>query len=80
MQLTLCKCSVVSLNTLKACVSTYALVLQARREDQDPGEKGQRPDRRELHGAERGSPTAGSSICIFIVIKTERIHNYESHF
>lgn len=60
--LILSTCAVVSLNILEMCVS----VLQARREDQDPGEKGQRPDRRELHGAERGSPTAGLSICFSI--------------
>lgn len=41
-----------------------SVVLQARGEDQDPGEESERPDRRELHGAERGSPTAGVTLCL----------------
>lgn len=48
-------------------VLTCLSVLQARGEDQDPGEKGERPDRGELHGAELGSLAAGQSICLFLL-------------
>lgn len=65
--LTVFVCVALQLELLRKCVSlTYLSVLQARGEDQDPGEKGQRPDRRELHGAECGSPTAGQCICLRI--------------
>lgn len=63
--LTLCTRAVVTFNILEASVLTCLSVLQARGEDQDPGEKGQRPDRGELHGAKCGSLTAGQSICLF---------------
>lgn len=43
------------------------MVFQARREDQDPGEKSQRSDRGELYGSQQWSLTAGQGDPLFTV-------------